>query len=429
MIRILLVILLLFFAGCDKKTSTNKAPTANITVNTLTLHPSETVQLDARASQDSDGKITTYAWFDNNHLLFSHEPISTWTAPSSEGNYTISLRVTDDDGAIGSKSVTIAVQSSANVSPVAQIKASKTSVVTGETVTLDGRDSYDSDGNIVGYEWIDEHDVRIGTGSQVVWTAPNSSDNYRLKLKVTDNQGASSIASIMIRVDNAVQTPFSTIQNLIKNQHAIYICVGDSTRATDKYPDPYYNSGSTFHSDFLFPRVATSLDAYQTNIFLYARQGHEAKQFNLQTAHPTWQDVVDRITASGDATGASSIVNISLGINDLFSAANNYNGTVADIKQDITAAINKIRQSKPNTHFILTMPNPKDPSQADAVTQSNIVRTAYLELSSELNIPLINVMDEITFTSAVYKSDAIHFHLIASAQEQVAELIKSKILP
>ncbi len=312
-----------------------------------------------------------------------------------------------------------------NLSPVATIVASSVNVKSGESILLDGSSSKDNDGTIVKYEWLNQQGGRIGTQSKLTWIAPGQVGKYTLQLVVTDDDNATGKNTIVIDVTKpvVVDNSFAAVKNLIASGNATYFCVGDSTRASEA--SVYYNPNSTYHSEFVYPVIKNALDDYNVTSYLYARQGHEAKQFNLETEHPTWRDVVNQAPGNGSTT----IVDISLGINDLFSQANNYDGTVADIKRDLQEAIAKIRQQKPSILIVLTMPNPKDPAQADAVIQSNILKTAYLELSSELNLPLIDVMGELNFTHDMYKIDLVHFHLIQAAQVQVGELVKEKILP
>ncbi len=308
-----------------------------------------------------------------------------------------------------------------NKPPIARI-TSETTVQTTKVLTLNANTSSDSDGSIVSYQWI-ENNKRFSTASEASWVAPNRAGIYTITLRVTDDDGAIDSIDRNITVNEAPNTPFSAIQDLISSRTATYICVGDSTRAGPL--SPFDNPPSPYHGEHLFDVLKSALDGYNVSSHLYAKYGQEAKQFNLETRSPTWQDVSDIIPGDGNTT----IVDISLGINDLFSEANNYDGTVDDIKTDITSAIGKIKAQKPNTHFLLTMPNPKDPAAFEATQKSNILKTAYLELSSELGLPLIDTMGDINFIHDMFRTDEIHYHMTTSAQEQVANLIKSKILP
>ncbi len=314
-----------------------------------------------------------------------------------------------------------------NRAPIAKITASPQSITVGNTITLDANNSSDSDGQIVSYQWLDQNNQLLENSSKLIWQAPSTMGTYTITLKVTDDDGATATNAIRLQVNDVnvtPPTPFSAIQNLIASGNAIYICVGDSTRAGPL--SPYDNPPSPYDGEHLFDTLKSALDDYNVTSYLYAKAGQEAKQFNLETQSPTWSDV----TAIIPNDGATSIVDISLGINDLFSEANKYSGTVANIKSDLVSAINKIKAQKPQTHFLLTMPNPKDPAADSAIEQSNTLKTVYRELSDELHLPLIDTQGELNFTHDMFQQkDTVHYHMTPVEQVTVANLIKSKILP
>jgi hypothetical protein len=185
--------------------------------------------------------------------------------------------------------------------------------------------------------------------------------------------------------------------------------VGDSTRAISSHGGQY-----------LFYEIEEALDEYNVESVLLAKAGHEAREFAEASSSPTWQDVVNATPGNGSTT----IVDISLGINDMWSNAS------GQINENLKTAITNIQASKPNVHFILTMPNRK--YNDDGFTQT--LRNKYIALSEELNIPLINVVDELMPTAAEtsfdwYKDDNMNVHLSLLGQHLIAELVLSKILP
>lgn len=159
-------------------TVANQGPTARFTVT----HTGLAVALDAAGSSDPDGTITSYEWdFGDGTTTSGDAPRHTYT---TAGRYTVTLTVTDSDGATASSSDLITVAPAANQSPT----ASFSSVLTGLSVSLDGTGSTDPDGSIASYSW-DLGDGTTATGETTTHTyaTPGS---YSVTLTVTDDQGS-----------------------------------------------------------------------------------------------------------------------------------------------------------------------------------------------------------------------------------------------
>ena len=76
----------------------NQPPVASITTSRLLGQAPHAVQLDASASFDPDGEIVAFQWdFTNNGTFDATGPLATATF-SEPGEYTIRLRLTDDEG-------------------------------------------------------------------------------------------------------------------------------------------------------------------------------------------------------------------------------------------------------------------------------------------------------------------------------------------
>lgn len=520
MIKYILPFIVVFFVGCgssSKMLPENTKPVADIQVNKTTLFSGEELVLDASGSNDSDGTIARYEWLDNDSARLGTESIVRWTAPDEIGNYFFTLRVTDNDDAVGTAPIMIVVIERDNNPPTASIVA-PLSLTRGETITLDGSDSNDSDGEIVSYNWSDTTGSSLGTGVNTEWTptttgehnitllvrddsgatgnatatilvnepanqapvanispstffpsinkqvtldgsgssdddgvvtyqwsgqnvVPNGSSatfistnagTYTVTLRVLDEEGLDHATSITLQVIDAGAS-FSQIQGLIEDSNnsvvsdVTYICVGDSTRA----------NSALNRSHLLFERVQDSLDEYNVTSHLMAQGSQELNHFNTPSLgrFPTYLDVIGQIPG----TGSSTIVDISLGINDLYSlgvsSPQEALEATALIKERLREAVSHIKDAKPDTIMLFTSPN------ADYVWASGteVYMQAYRDLSEELGVPFVNFHDNvyIHYTSAeqedMYRfpnatpADNIHYsdHGLAT----MADYILSQILP
>ncbi len=192
---------------------------------------------------------------------------------------------------------------------------------------------------------------------------------------------------------------------------ATYICVGDSTRADD----------GKHGGEYLYYQVRDTLKQYNVNSHLLAKSGHTMRDFAGDIFTPNWKDAVNLIPGNGE----HSIVDISLGINDVWNSNIMYN-----ISSNIESAISKIRAYKPKTIFILTMPN----RQYNDDQNTQIMRNSYIQTAQELNIPLINVIDSLMPTKeetsySWYKKDGLNVHLSQEGQKLIADFILDNILP
>jgi PKD repeat protein len=155
-------------------------------------HTSKIVTFDASNSSDPDGgSIVSYEWsgsFEATGKIVTH-------VFGSEGNYVVTLTVTDDDEE--SKKVSKVVTIDDNLRPVAVAKARRNmtdkwqyehvTVSQYEPVMFDGSDSHDPDGYIVNYQWTfgDGNKSTLAGPLHVYW----ENGTYNVNLIVEDNRG------------------------------------------------------------------------------------------------------------------------------------------------------------------------------------------------------------------------------------------------
>lgn len=157
---------------------------------------------------DADGTITSWAWvFGDGGTSTLQNPTHTYAAA---GSYTARLTVTDNLGATGSATVTIAVTAPAtNLAPVANAGPDQLNKDPGTVFTLNGAGSSDPDGTISGYAWSQIAGPAVtltGAGTSTPsFTGPAATTaSYKFRLTVTDNGSPAKTASDTVVVSTRV---------------------------------------------------------------------------------------------------------------------------------------------------------------------------------------------------------------------------------
>ena len=156
-----------------------------------------TVTLNGSASYDPDGDITGYKWTEGQSILGDS---ALTTASLGIGTHHIVLTVTDDAGLESSDTIKVTVEKT-KVPPIANAGQDQKHTIAHDsenaTVTLDGSNSYDLDGDIARYQWTESGTV---LGDSAVITALLGVGTHDILLTVTDNNSltASDIVQIII---------------------------------------------------------------------------------------------------------------------------------------------------------------------------------------------------------------------------------------
>ena len=182
----------------------NQSPVAAFSFTPTNPLINSWVQFSGSASSDPDGSIVNYAWNFGDGTTDSGSVV--WHRFTAAGIYTITLTVTDDDGASSTVSQTIQVGGAANVAPTAAFSLLPAVPSIGEWIRFDGSTSTDSDGSIASYQW------SFGDGSApvsgpIVYHQFTSAGTYVVSLTVTDDDGATDTASQTVYLGAAQQAP------------------------------------------------------------------------------------------------------------------------------------------------------------------------------------------------------------------------------
>jgi PGF-CTERM protein len=178
----------------------NEPPSVSIgEVRNNTVRDEATIPADA---QDPDGNITTYVWTVDGEVV-SRDPTMAYTF-EEPGEHEVALRVTDDDGATTTETVTVTVES-ANEPPDASVQADPSSPTVGDPVTISVEAS-DPDGSVASYRLdVDgdgEYENRSGEATHT-FQEPGA---HEVTLLVTDDDGRTTTVNRTIQV-SAAGTP------------------------------------------------------------------------------------------------------------------------------------------------------------------------------------------------------------------------------
>lgn len=209
--------------------SQNASPNAVMALNTSSGFAPLTVTANAFGSTDSDGQIVSYEWnFGDGSAATGNIVSHVYT---DGGSYTLSLKVTDDKGGIGTASQVITV--TPNLPPVAVAQVSKNQGIAPLMVEFNGSASSDSDGVISSYKW-DFGDGSNAVGARV--THEYAVGSYNATLTVTDNHGQTASKSLNISAVNPVLPPdpaevapvLSSTQNSMPADISKFLYTGDN---------------------------------------------------------------------------------------------------------------------------------------------------------------------------------------------------------
>jgi large repetitive protein len=273
----------------------NQAPVARFTSTTTDLQ----VDFDASTSTDTDGTIHSYAWDFGDGTNATGQ--STSHTYNTEGVHTVTLLVTDNDGASNQVSHDVTVTRPANQLPTAAFTSSANKL----KLSVDGSGSTDSDGTITGYAWT------FGDGGTASTAAATHTyalaGTYTVALTVTDDRGGVNTVQHDVTVSSNVGPTalFTTVKN------KLHVSV-DATTSTD--------SDGTI-TGFAWDYGDGSFGTGVTDTHTYAEAG----------TYPITLTVTDNDGGTG-----SKVTSVAVVANAKPTAA--FTSTVADLKASVDAS-------------------------------------------------------------------------------------------
>jgi plastocyanin/PKD repeat protein len=185
----------------------SRVPTPSFTATPATVSKGQAVSFDGSASTDADGAIVKFEW-NLDGAGFVEGPATTSRSYTAAGPVTVTLRVTDNDGRTAETTRTLTVT---NAAPNAALIASTLSPGNGADVTFDAGGSGDTDGGTISrYEWDLDGNGSFETdgGTAPTITRPFTiAGRVTVRLRVTDDEGATAVASVTLDVAPAPRPP------------------------------------------------------------------------------------------------------------------------------------------------------------------------------------------------------------------------------
>ncbi|MFO7712206.1 MAG: PKD domain-containing protein [Dehalococcoidia bacterium] len=200
--RLIAVILVMSIAvaiaavSCTEEASDPPVITA-LEVTSDRVLPSGSTEIVCIASSP-DGEELLYEWSCDDGEIEGTGATVTWTAPDSEGVYTITVTVTSGSGGQDMRDTTIQVQ--ANRPPIITGLSADEAWTTPAGDLQIACEAEDPDGDELSYVWTATDGSISGTGATVTWTAPEDVGEHDITVVVSDDHGGSDTRSLRVSV-------------------------------------------------------------------------------------------------------------------------------------------------------------------------------------------------------------------------------------
>ena len=208
----LLVLTICTVTACSEEDIPGSPPTADAGEDIETpIDLAGTIVLTASGSTDPDGDTLSYQWLlvqqpdESNASINNDDEVNAFITPDAEGVYLITLEVDDGNYPPVTDEIQITITEAVNEPPTADAGGNLTATV-NETVTLNGSNSSDPNGDVLEYQWTDASNpvgatFAIDNADQANATfVPDVAGTYVFRLKVTDPVGASDTDNVEVVV-------------------------------------------------------------------------------------------------------------------------------------------------------------------------------------------------------------------------------------
>jgi PKD repeat protein len=182
----------------DKDVTVNLPPTAQASASQGFAYTNTGITFSATGSSDSDGTLVKYLWYFGDGVVgdgLNATHAYTDGSPSPGKTYNVTLIVTDNDGGVGSTTISVRIY---NRIPFAVAQDAFTQTVT--PLSVSGSGSYDQDGTVTTYRWT-LHNGSVSWGNPLVVSYPDDG-RYQVTLTIWDDDGESDTTSVHITVLN-----------------------------------------------------------------------------------------------------------------------------------------------------------------------------------------------------------------------------------
>ncbi|MEJ2616092.1 MAG: T9SS type A sorting domain-containing protein, partial [Ignavibacteriaceae bacterium] len=199
---------------------------------------------------DPDSNSLSYLWSSGNGIIKGEGKSIRWTAPDTDGIYTIECNVNDENGSETTDSLKIEVVKVINSLPaIEKLTAVPRKLYLGESSELKCTAS-DPDSDALAYSWNSVYGSFTGSGNEVKWISPNSEGNYKLFCTVTDTKGGIAEDSITVEIRDS-------LNNQSGNLIAYYPFNGNANDESGNQ-----NNGNVFQAQLVNDRNGVTNSAY-----------------------------------------------------------------------------------------------------------------------------------------------------------------------